>query len=523
MDQLSAIEELRERLVVSERGKDTGILSVTIDSTSRQEASETLQQIAQIFLKQNVDRLSEEAERQLQFLEKQIPSVRGELEISENNLNAYRARNDSVDLTFETQSLLEQLVRIENQLTELEFAEAEISQQFTKNHPRYEALLTKRSRLNEEKTRLDDRVNDLPSTQQEVLRLTRDATVNQEIFVALLNSQQEMSLVKAGTIGNIRILDPAATQPKPIKPRKLLIVVLSTLLGGVLGVGWVLVAKALHRGVENPDDLEDLGLPVYASVPLATSGLRDRINKQRLFRKQTPLQLRKRDLVAVYEPGDPVVESIRGLRTAMHFGLLESPNNRILITGPSPGVGKSFVAANLAVTIAQAGQRVLLIDTDLRKGRLHKIFGIEREGLTEVLGHKLKSTEAVQSVPDAEGLHVMTRGDTPPNPSELLMTPSLGEILDWASKNYDTIIVDSPPVLAVTDAVIVGQLCGIALMIARFSESAHKEIIVAANRLRQNGVNLRGSILNAVEKRASSYYGYGGYYAYDYRNNKTED
>ena len=523
LDQLSAIEELRERLGVSERGKDTGILSVTLDSTSRQEASETLQQISQIFLKQNVDRMSEEAERQLEFLEKQIPSIRGELEVSENNLNAYRARNDSVDLTFETQSLLEQLVRLENQLTELEFAEAEIAQQFTKSHPRYEALLTKRARLKDEKNRLEERVNDLPATQQEVLRLTRDATVNQEIFVALLNSQQEMSLVKAGTIGNIRILDPAATQPKPIKPRKFLIVVLSTLLGGVLGVGWVLVAKALHRGVENPDDLEDLGLPVYASVPLATSGLRNRINKQRLFRKQTPLQLRKRDLVAVYEPGDPVVESIRGLRTAMHFGLLESPNNRILITGPSPGVGKSFVAANLAVTMAQAGQRVLLVDTDLRKGRLHKIFGIERKGLTEVLGHKMKSTEAVQSLPDVEGLHVMTRGDTPPNPSELLMTPSLGEILDWASKHYDQVIVDSPPVLAVTDAVIVGQLCGIALMIARFSESAHKEIIVAANRLRQNGVNLRGSILNAVEKRASSYYGYGGYYAYDYRKTDSDE
>ena len=256
---------------MSERGKDTGILSVTLDSASRKEASETLRQISQIFLKQNVDRLSEEAERQLEFLEKQIPSIRSELELSENNLNAYRARNDSVDLTFETQSLLEQLVRIENQLTELEFAEAEISQLFTTSHPRYEALLTKRKRLNDEKIRLDKQVNDLPSTQQEVLRLTRDATVNQEIFVALLNSQQEMSLVKAGTIGNIRILDPAATQPKPIKPRKVLIIILATLLGGVLSVGWVLLARALHRGIENPDDLEDLGLPVYASVPLATS------------------------------------------------------------------------------------------------------------------------------------------------------------------------------------------------------------------------------------------------------------
>ena len=523
MDRLSAIEELRERLVVAERGKDTGILSVTLDSPSRREASETLQQIVQIFLKQNVDRLSEEAERQLAFLEKQIPNVRGELELSENNLNAYRARNDSVDLTFETQSLLEQLVRIENQLTELEFAEAEISQQFTKSHPRYEALLTKRARLNDEKSKLEARVNDLPATQQEVLRLTRDATVNQEIFVALLNSQQEMALVKAGTIGNIRILDPAATQPKPIKPRKALIVILATLLGGVIGVGWVLVARALHRGVENPDDLEDLGLPVYASVPLAATGLRDRINRRNIFRKPNPAQLRKRDLVSIYEPADPVVEAIRGLRTALHFGLLESPNNRILITGPSPGVGKSFVAANLAVTIAQGGQRVLLVDTDLRKGRLHKIFGIEKPGLTEVLGQKLAPAEAAQNISNVENLDVLTRGDTPPNPSELLLTPGLGETLEWASQSYDTVIVDSPPVLAVTDAVIVGQLCGIALMIARFSESAHKEIMIATGRLRQNGVNVRGSILNAVEKRASSYYGYGGYYAYDYRKTDKDD
>ena len=523
MDRLSAIEKLRERLAVTERGKDTGILSVTLDSTSRREAAETLQRIVQIFLKQNVDRLSEEAEMQLAFLEKQIPNVRGELELSENNLNAYRARNDSVDLTFETQSLLEQLVRIENQLTELEFAEAEISQQFTKSHPRYEALLTKRARLNDEKSKLEARVNDLPATQQEVLRLTRDATVNQEIFVALLNSQQEMALVKAGTIGNIRILDPAATQPKPIKPRKVLIAILATLLGGVLGVGWVLFARALHRGLENPDDLEELGLPVYASIPLAISGVRDRISRRRLFRKPSPAQLRRLDLVAVYEPADPVVEAIRGLRTALHFGLIESPNNRILVTGPSPGVGKSFVAANLAVTIAQGGQRVLLIDTDLRKGRLHKIFDIEKPGLTEVLGQKLTPAEAVQGIDNAEGLDVLTRGDTPPNPSELLLTPRLSEILEWASGNYDTVIVDSPPVLAVTDAVIVGQLCGIALMIARFSESTHKEVMISANRLRQNGVNLRGSILNAVEKRASSYYGYGGYYAYDYRNTKTED
>ena len=521
LDHLSAIEKLRERLVVSERGKDTGILSITLDSTSRKEASQTLQEIIQIFLKQNVDRLSEEAERQLEFLKKQIPTVRSELEVSEDNLNNYRARNDSVDLTFETQSLLEQLVRIENQLTELEFGEAEISQQFTKSHPRYTALLTKRARLNEEKLKLEARVNELPSTQQEVLRLTRDAQVNQEIFVALLNSQQEMSLVKAGTIGNIRILDPAATQPKPIKPRKALITVLATLLGGIFGVGWVLMARAFHRGIENPDDLEDLGLPVYASIPLAASRFKEQISHNRLFHKHSQARLRKRDLVSIYEPGDPVVEAIRGLRTSLHFGLLDSSSNRILITGPSPGVGKSFIAANLAITIAQGGKRVLLVDTDLRKGRIHKIFQIDKTGLSEILGSKISFADAAQSVSEVEGLDIIARGDTPPNPSELLMSKVLGDTLTWASKNYDFVIVDTPPVLAVTDAVIVGQLCGITLMVTRFAENTLKEIAVASNRLRQNGLNVRGSIINAVQKRASSYHEYGGYYNYDYRNDNT--
>ena len=125
---------------------------------------------------------------------------------------------------------------------------------------------------------------------------------------------------------------------------------------------------------------------------------------------------------------------IRGLRTALHFGLLESENQRILITGPGPGVGKSFIAANLAITIARGRAAVLLIDTDLRKGRIHKIFGI-KPGITEVLGQQMVPDEAVQAIAEVEKLDVLTRGDTPPNPSELLMTPSLGETLSGASIN----------------------------------------------------------------------------------------
>ena len=180
------------------------------------------------------------------------------------------------------------------------------------------------------------------------------------------------------------------------------------------------MARAFHRGIENPDDLEDLGLPVYASIPLAASRFKEQLSHNRLFHKQSQARLRKRDLVSIYEPGDPVVEAIRGLRTSLHFGLLDGSSNRILITGPSPGVGKSFIAANLAITIAQGGKRVLLVDTDLRKGRIHKIFQIDKTGLSELLGSKISFADAVQSVSEVEGLDIIARGDTPPNPSELL-------------------------------------------------------------------------------------------------------
>ena len=227
----------------------------------------------------------------------------------------------------------------------------------------------------------------------------------------------------------------------------------------MLSIGWILIARALHRGVENPDDLEDLGLPVYASIPLASTGLRDRIKRRRPFHKPNQLHLRRRDLVSIYEPADPVVEAIRGLRTALHFGLLESENQRILITGPPRG-RQVFHSRKSGDNYRPGGQRVLLIDTDLRKGRIHKIFGIKKPGITEVLGQQMVPDEAVQAIAEVEKLDVLTRGDTPPNPSELLMTPSLGETLKWASDQYDTVIVDSPPVLAVTDAVIGGRCVG---------------------------------------------------------------
>ncbi|ELL9329117.1 polysaccharide biosynthesis tyrosine autokinase [Vibrio fluvialis] len=508
--QLEAIEWLKRNLSVSERGKQTGILGLSFTGENRALISDVLNDIAQNYFLQNVARNSAEAEKSLSFLKSHLPDVKDSLTTAEDVLNTFRQKNDSIDLGLEAQSTLKVMVELEAQLNELTFKESEISQRFTKDHPAYRSLLDKRTTLLKEKERLNQQIQKMPKTQREVLRMTRDVEVNQQIYVQLLNKVQELSIVKAGTVGNVRILDNAQTFATPVKPQKTMIVLLSTLLGGMLSLAFVLVKAALHRGVENPDDIEQIGLSVYASIPKSSLQL-ELFNKLKRHRKQN----RDLTLLAESNPADLSVEALRGLRTSLHFAMMEAKNNVLMISGPAPGIGKSFVSTNFSVVAAKTGQRVLLIDADMRKGYLQQPFGMDWEnGLSDYLGGKIPLATAVKET-RIENLDIMTRGQVPPNPSELLMHPRFNELVEWASGHYDLVIIDTPPVLAVTDPSIVGALAGTTLMVARFGMNTVKEIDVARNRFEQAGIEVKGVILNATEKKASNYE--YGYYSYSYQ------
>ena len=509
---LDAIEWLKQNLSVSERGKQTGILELSFTGENRGEITGILNDIAQNYFLQNVERKSAEAEKSLAFLKDNLPNVKHSLTEAEDTLNAFRQKNDSIDLGLEAQSTLKVMVELEAQLNELTFKESEISQRFTKDHPAYRSLLDKRATLLKEKERLNQQIQKMPKTQREVLRMTRDVEVNQQIYVQLLNKVQELSIVKAGTVGNVRILDRAEAYAAPVKPKKALIVVLATLLGGMLSVAFVLVKAALHRGVENPDDIEQIGLSVYASVPKSNLQL-ELFNKLKRHRKQN----QELTLLAESNPADLSVEALRGLRTSLHFAMMEAKNNVLMISGPAPGIGISFVSTNFSAVAAKTGQKVLLIDADMRKGYLQQPFGLAWEnGLSDFLCGKIGLNEAIKTT-QVDNLDIMTRGQVPPNPSELLMHPRFKELMEWASEHYDLVIIDTPPVLAVTDPSIVGALAGTTLMVARFGMNTVKEIDVARNRFEQSGIEVKGVILNATEKKASSYYGYG-YYNYSYKS-----
>ncbi|HBR3605196.1 TPA: polysaccharide biosynthesis tyrosine autokinase [Klebsiella pneumoniae] len=515
---LKAISDLQKIFSVADQGKDTGILSLTITGEDPVLIKKILNSISENYLAQNIARQAAQDQKSLEFLNQQLPKVRNDLDNAEDRLNAYRRQNDSVDLSLEAKSVLDQIVNVDNQLNELTFRESEISQLYTKEHPTYKALLEKRKTLQDEKGKLNKRVSSMPETQQEILRLSRDVESGRAVYMQLLNRQQELNIAKSSAIGNVRIIDSAVTQPKPVKPKKVLIVFVGLVLGGVVSIGFVLFRVFLRRGIESPEQLEELGINVYASIPVAEAVAEKALQKSSWKRKSVE---EYSSFLAIDNPADLAIEAIRGLRTSLHFAMMEARNNVLMISGASPNAGKTFVSTNLAAVIAQTGKKVLLIDTDMRKGYTHRLFNVSNDnGLSDVLSGKIKIENAVKPVKDI-GLDFISRGMVPPNPAELLMHRRFGELIEWASKNYDIIVLDTPPILAVTDAAVIGNYAGTTLLVARFEQNTVKEIEVSFKRFDQSGVAVKGCILDGVVKKASSYYGYGyNHYGYSYNNDK---
>lgn len=516
---LSAIDKLQKNLLVVDQAKDSGMLTLTLTGEDRAQISAILNSITQNYLAQNIARQAAQDAKSLAFLQSQLPKVRADLDEAEDKLNAYRKKQDSIDLSLEAKSVLDQIVNVDNQLNQLTFSEAEISQLYTKENPKYKALLEKRTVLEKNRANLNAQVSAMPSTQQEVVRLSRNVDSGKAVYMQLLNRQQELEIAKSSAIGNVRIIDHAVTGPVPVKPKKVLIVAISFILGGFISVGVILFKAFFHRGIESPEQLENLGISVYASIPSS-----DWLLKNSVINSGKKVKGKHKDntsFLAVDNPADISIEALRSLRTSLHFAMLEAPNNLLMISGPSPRAGKSFVSANLSAVMAQADKKILLIDGDMRKGIAHKMLKVENvTGLSDLISSNITFESGVKKIKTAN-FDFISRGQIAPNPAELLMHSRFTELLQWASAKYDLVIIDTPPILAVTDAAIIGRHAGTTLLVARFEQNTIKEIEVSVRRFEQSGVIIKGCILNGVIKKASSYYGYGyNHYGYDYSDSK---
>ncbi|MFL9929890.1 polysaccharide biosynthesis tyrosine autokinase [Paraburkholderia sp. RL18-103-BIB-C] len=500
---LDAITAFQSAISVQEQGKQTGVIQISLEDKSAEHAALVANALAQSYVRQHVSNKQEDAIRMLDFLKSEEPRLKSDLERAEAALTAYQRQSGSINASDEAKVYLEGSVQYEQQIAGLRLQMAQLTERYGDDHPLLKAAREQMTELQAQRAKYADRFRDLPATEVKAVQLQRDAKVAEDIYVLLLNRVQELSVQKAGTGGNVHIVDAALRPGAPVKPKKMLILSAAVILGLIAGTGFVFMRRNMFKGIDDPDHIERaFHLPVFGLVPQSA----EQAQLESAFQRGGE---RLRSVLANARPKDVTIESLRSLRTSMQFTMMDARNCIVMLTGPMAGVGKSFLTANLAVLLANSGKRVLLIDGDMRRGVLERYLGGPQDnGLSELLSGQISLEEAIR-ISNIEGLSFISCGRRPPNPSELLMSPRLPQYLDGLAKRYDVILIDTPPVLAVTDASILGAYAGSTFFVMRSGMHSEGEIAGALKRLRAAGVHVQGGIFNGMPARSRGGYDRG--------------
>ena len=528
-------DQINSALSVVEKGKQTGIIQLSMTGANQQQTSLILKQIVLSYIDQNQSRGSEETTKTISFMETQIPTLKKKLEDSEAVFNDFRKKYGTIDVGKEAELLLTENSQIDAQLNELKLKKADLTTYYTEEHPLVVQINEQLAVLNARKNEIDDTIAGLPEIQREFLQLSADTTINREIYLTLLKNYEQLKIVKAGQIGFARIIDLPISTYKAIAPKKLQIMILAMLLGAMLGTMLVLLKNMLRNVVKDPERIEaKTGVPVIATIP--RSPITTRLNKKRSSNGR---------LLAYVDNNSISYEAIKSLRTNLMFGMPSEGlgfqrAKVILITGESPGVGKSFISSNLTEVFTQLDKKTLIIDADMRLGQLHKVFNIgQANGLADYLSQSndqikrfnnplidIDNTAGLNGSDISEFIHstgienmdFTPRGENPRNPASLLANGRFDSLMTELNLHYDYIIIDSPPVLAASDAMILAQHADKVLMVTRYEDSIEGQLVYAVNQMYKANIKVDGIILNDVQQGIMSKYSY--HYSYAYGNNQ---
>ncbi len=503
---------INSMLSVVEKGKQTGIIELSMTGNNQQQTSLILEEIVLSYVGQNQSRGTEDTTRTLEFMETQIPLLREKLEDSEAEFNEFRTKYGTIDVSQEAEILLAENSQIDTQLSELKLKKADLTTYYTDEHPLVIQINEQIAVLNARKQKIDNTIAGLPEVQREFLKLSQDTEINREIYLNLLKNYQQLQIAKAGQTGFARIIDLPIDTFDAIAPRKLLIMALALILGGMLGTMLVLLKNLLRNVVKDPESLEaKTGVPVIATIP--RSPLLARLQKN----KKSPNRL-----LAHADNDSLSYEAIKSLRTNLMFGMpvvgkVGERAKVILITGESPGVGKSFISANLTEVFSQLDKKVLIIDADMRLGELHRMFDMTPDnGLGDYLVQQGELATAIHPT-SIDNIDFMPRGQHPKNPSSLLSGDKFAQMMTELNEHYDYIIIDSPPILAASDAMIMSHYADKVLMVTRYDQSVEGQVAYAIKQMHKADIQVDGIVLNDVQQGLMSKYSY--HYSYAYGNN----
>jgi tyrosine-protein kinase Etk/Wzc len=513
-------DSINGALTVTELNDKTGIIQLSLIGSNQQQITLILKQIVESYIDKNKSRGSEETTKTLSFMETQIPLLKQKLEASEAVFNDFRERSGSIDISQESGLLVAENSQIDSQINELKLKKADLTTYYTEEHPLVLQINDQLKVLNNRKQEIKNDIARLPETQREFLKLSADTTINSEIYLTMLKNYEQLKIVKAGQIGFARIVDMPISTYRTIAPKKQLIVMLSILSGILFGILLVFLKSMLKNTIKDPDRLEaKTGVPVIATIPRSSS--LTRLGKN----KKTPNRL-----LAYIDHNSLSYEAIKSLRTHLMFGMSEQGKSGqrakiILISGESPGVGKTFITANLSEVLAQLDQKVLIIDADMRLGELHKMFNIEQNfGLADYLSQKDNESTTSQSIAEyvhatgMDNIDFMPRGQHPKQPTTLLASKKFKDLMSQLSERYDYIVIDSPPILAASDAIILSQYADKLLMVTRYNSSIERQLVYAISQLTKDHVRVDGIVMNDVQQGVMDKYSY--HYSYAYGSNK---
>ncbi|AOY44979.1 tyrosine kinase [Psychrobacter sp. AntiMn-1] len=503
---------INSALSVVEKGKQTGIIELSMTGNNQQQTSLILKEIVLSYVGQNQSRGTEDTTRTLEFMETQIPLLRKKLEDSEAVFNEFRTKYGTIDVSQEAEILLAENSQIDTQLSELKLKKADLTTYYTDEHPLVIQINEQIAVLNARKQKIDNTIAGLPEVQREFLKLSQDTEINREIYLNLLKNYQQLQIAKAGQTGFARIIDLPINTFDAIAPKKLQIMILALLLGGMLGTMLVLLKNLLRNVVKDPERLEaKTGVPVIATIP--RSPLLTRLRKK----NKSPNRL-----LAHVDNDSLSYEAIKSLRTNLMFGMpvvgkVGERAKVILITGESPGVGKSFISSNLTEVFSQLDKKVLIIDADMRLGELHRMFDMTPDnGLGDYLAQQIELAKVIHPT-SIDNIDFMPRGQHPKNPSSLLSGDKFEQMMTELNEHYDYIIIDSPPILAASDAMIMSHYADKVLMVTRYDQSVEGQVAYAIKQMHKADIQVDGIVLNDVQQGLMSKYSY--HYSYAYGNN----
>jgi tyrosine-protein kinase Etk/Wzc len=544
---VKAIERFQHQLKVSESGKDTGVVQIIYENTDPELARAIANGIAQGYIASHIAQHRTEALTTREFIVGELPKLHANLTQAEAELSQYRTASSSMQAGTEAASYLQGSIEFDRQIAMLKVQKAALESHFAANSRDVQTVNSQLALLQNAKSAFEARFDQLPASERRSADLTRNVKVAEDIYVAMVNKSNELAVTQAGTLGNVHIIDTALLPVDPVKPKRPLVIGVGAAGGLIAAFLYVFVRRLWSSALENSLAAErHLNLPVFGHVLFsdeqarldraqslnlqpAKKGLSGRAQQTGAERitgspprlaysgsaPQDPVLAGGRFLLATDGYDDMPLEALRGIRASLQRQIQDAPNNVLVVTGATPGTGKSFISSNLAVLSAEAGKRVLLIDGDMRRGQLAAIMKqTGAGGLAEVLAGQVDVNHVIRNT-GVHGLSFIAAGRYPSNPSRLLSTPRMQQLLDRLGDLYDVIIVDTPPVLAVSDANLIASLGGSTVLVVRPSAQSERELEDTAQSLDRAGARLIGMIFNAMPRRRSEKrsYGYAAAYA----------